>query len=99
MKDYHYLIICVMLIVLIYKWMQRSVKKEQDTDLFDSRAKYIETMIMNSDRNSRFAACAADDLIEELERKSFCKATHQQVNQLKILWRSKFAHLYPSHHK
>lgn len=102
MKDYHFLLIGIVLICLISwcwnKYLKRTMDNQLRVDNFASMANIIEKTIMNADRDSRFAATVMDEDIADLQKKSFCKATHRLVNDLKILWRSKFLHLFPTHH-
>ncbi len=74
---------------IIYQNIQAylSVKRKQQEHVSE-----IESMIITSDRNNIIHASQANDLIDFVDK--YNKVTKRQLEQLVILWKSHFAHLY-----
>lgn len=71
---------------------QRKLRKKKNA--FNDALNQVEDAIMQSDRNNRFDAIKTNDMIEYLEKLSFCKYTSRQTEQMIIFWKSKFKHLF-----
>lgn len=54
----------------------------------------VETLIMQSHRENRIHAILANDMIEKLRPAVKGKRRRRELDQLLILWRSKFKHLF-----
>lgn len=76
---------------IIRAWLQERRRKNIELDAEMIKA---ETYIMSSDRDNSFAALRADCMIKAIKEKSKSKERRRQTEQLVILWKSKFIHLF-----
>jgi hypothetical protein len=91
--------IILLIVFAFFAWiaigiMQQRKKRKKLAEF----AEYYEEIMLYirdvAERHSIGDATKANSMIEWLQRKSFCKKTKQQIEELCQLWRSKFAHLY-----
>jgi hypothetical protein len=92
LQPQHLLMMAILIIFLAWKILepghQQRLKREED---FMRSARKVEAAIMAADRHNQTQGWQVYLMLEKLLFTAFSRSTRRAVEQLEILWKSKFA--------